>query len=144
MMENLDFENQQISQHPILAIEHLLDPICQYPWYFFERISVHLDLGNTGWVIMYIGFILAFIIAAIVAGLSGGNISRSFGGWSLTIITCMIILIMLFVIDDQLWLYTGIAPSTEEAIVTIILAGLSNLIIYGCITIIVAAMRPRN
>ena len=87
-----EMELDRIATHPTHAAYLLIYPSSFFPW---ELIFRGIDASTLSFTILYIGGVVTFVIAAIVAGLMGGDISNSLGGWVLTCITYMAIQLLL-------------------------------------------------
>ena len=113
-------------------------PIHYYPWELIDSKITAVDI--VGIFIMYIGFFISIIIASIVAGLTGGSLFKSVGGWILTSITCMLLFVIILVIDDYNLGFFG-SIILGEAIVTMIAKVGVNLLIFGALTAVIALIK---
>jgi len=124
-----------ITAYPFLIIYHLTKAFTFFPWYLIELISV-----GTGYMLYYIGVFVALIIASIIAGISGGDIPKSLGGWILTSICCIVLLMAGAYVEAMVKQYICATCTVEEAIVDVLITGATNLLIFGGVTLIVAAI----
>ncbi len=93
---------------------------------------------------MYIGYFISLVIASIIAGLMGGDIVKSVGGWILTCITCMLLFIIIMMIDDyNVSQFCGACPM-GTAIVDALSSVAVNLLIFGALAALIALIKGRS
>jgi len=130
-----------IAEHPIWIIRYLTDPFRNFLWNLVIDLSSGMGIG---WKIWNIGKILSLLFASIIAGISGGSILRSAGGWILTSILSIGLLISMFLIDSwTLGALCGLC-TLNETMVPVIISGIVNLVIFGCVALIVALFAGRS
>ena len=130
-----------MADHPTMVIYTLVRPISNFPWDIIEFIN--LVIGN-GRKIMYVGYFVSLITASIIAGFSGGDIPKSLGGWFLTSICSIISIIAICYMDAFIIInICGVCP-INEAIIEVLITGVTNLLIYGGVTLIIALIVSRS
>jgi len=116
-------------------------PISWYPWVLIDRIIVTSVIGIK---IMYIGYFISLITASIIAGLIGGSVVKSVGGWTLTLMTCMVLFAIILVIDDYNQGFFCNSCSLVQAIGTMTITVGSNLLIFGALTALIALLKGKE
>jgi hypothetical protein len=123
------------SSHPTYIVLWLTEPYTWFPWDLILAIvdeSTHIGLR-----IMYIGFLVSLVVGAIVAAIFGGDFSNSLGGWVLTSLVCIVILIVTFFIDPYNTDWICWPCDVGEAVIHVLVAGVVNLLIFGGITLLI-------
>ena len=91
--------------------------------------------------IIYIGYFISLVIASIIAGVMGGDIVKSVGGW---ILTCMLLFIIIMMIDDyNVSQFCGACPM-GTAIVDALSSVAVNLLIFGALAALIALIKGRS
>ena len=139
--EMLDNVVDRIADHPTHSIFLLIYPSKNFPW---ELLNDFIIVGSLAFKIYYLGGFISFIIAAIVAGLKGGSIGKSFGGWVLTVICSILLFIVIITIDDFNLDYISFTATLVDGIVIVVIAGAVNALIFGAIVIIIAFIKGRS
>ena len=133
-------EIDRISIHPTHGVFLLLYPSRYFPW---ELIFNSIDVGLIEFTVFFIGGFVSFIVAAILAGLMGGDIRNSFGGWILTCISYISMHIAILVIDD--YNLTYLTPGNLiNGIVLVIITGVANMLIFGGLVILIAHLKGKE
>ena len=133
-----EMELDRIATHPTHAAYLLIYPSVYFPW---ELIFRGIDASTLPFTILFIGGVVTFVIAAIVAGLMGGDIGKSFGGWVLTCLTFITVHIVILIIDESNISYVNFYYSLVEAIIWVIIAGAVNMLIFGGLVILIAYLK---
>jgi hypothetical protein len=141
MADLFDLLINNISDHPSHSIYLTTYPTHYFPWELFERFA---ETSSIEFKILWIGGFISFVIAAIVAGLMGGDFLKSFGGWFLTIICAMVLLIIIFAIDDYNLNYVSFTTTLAEGIVIVLITGIVNALIYGVIVLLITFLTGRS
>ena len=95
--------------------------------------SFEADPFNWSYFIVFLGFIIAPLIAAIITGLVSEKKTHAFGAFFLSVIICMLICIILVYQGTYYELQFGITMNQTEALITVTLGSLVNGLIYGII-----------
>ncbi|MFX0060429.1 MAG: hypothetical protein ACFE85_13470 [Candidatus Hodarchaeota archaeon] len=136
---NLAFTD--IAEHPLLILFFLSTPTHHFIWELILWISLPIGVG---WKVLYIGMILSYSLASIIAGISGGSILKSLGGWVLTSICSIVIIIVMFLIDSYTASWFCSLCTFNEAVIEIVLPGIVNLLIFSGVSILVAFLIGRS
>jgi len=139
--ESLDYEFTRFEEHPTFILFRSMYPISWYPWVLINRIIVTSVIGIK---IMYIGYFISLITASIIAGLIGGSVVKSVGGWTLTLMTCMVLFAIILVIDDYNQGFFCNSCSLVQAIGTMTITVGSNLLIFGALTALIALLKGKE
>lgn len=129
------------ADYPWAIIQWLLRPVRYYLWDIINEILATSYISTKTW---FIGMFLSLIIASIIAGLTGGNIKNSFGGWALTMIFSIILYIIPLSLGGQYTNNTCGLCTPQEAIIMVIIIGIVHLLIFGFITLLTALMIGRG
>ncbi len=119
----------------------MIYPSKNFPW---ESIGLFMNTLSLGFKIYYLGGFISFVIAAIVAGLMGGNIGKSFGGWVLTVICSIILFIVIISIDDFNLNYISFTATLVDGIIILSIVGAVNVLIFGVLVIIISLVTGRS
>jgi len=117
-----------IIEKPFRIFFYLLQPIFILP---MDVINSFLLFSNPYMIAMLFGFLFSPFIASIVAGIYGKDALKSFGGWCLTTIICLIMWMVLFSYDSLFRDYITSSIVLERAIITLILNGIVTCLLYG-------------
>ena len=131
-------ELDRIAAHPTHAAFLLIYPSRYFPW---EIILKGIETSSPQFTILYIGGFVTFVIAALVAGLMGGDIGKSFGGWVLTCMTYMVTHIIILIIDESNISYINFYYTLVDAIILVIITGIVNMLVFGGIVILIAYLK---
>jgi hypothetical protein len=131
-----------ISDHPSHGIYLTTYPTHYFPWELFERFAE--TSTTSAFKIYWLGGFISFVLAAIVAGFMGGDLVKSLIGWFLTVVCAMIILVIVFMIDDYNLTYISFTTTLVDGIITVLIAGLVNALIYGVIVLLIAFLTGRS
>ncbi|KKK90193.1 hypothetical protein LCGC14_2725540 [marine sediment metagenome] len=74
----------------------------------------------------------------------GGSISKSFGGWFLTIICSSLLYIAIISIDDFNLNYISFTATLLDGIIIIIIAGAVNLLLFGALVMLISLIAGRS
>jgi len=139
--ELIDLEVERYGDYPAFIPFRMILAAGFFPW---ELLDYYVNMSNTGLKVFYMGLFVAPIIASIIAGLTGGDVLKSVGGWILTCITCMIMFAILFNVEDVTRSYYCLTCSTESAIIEAIVHVLVNLMIFGALAGFIALIIGRS
>ena len=128
----------RIANHPTYIAYTLIYPSSYFPW---ELIFTGIEAPSIPFTIMYIGGVVTFIIAAIVAGLMGGDIIKSFGGWIITCGTYMAVHVIILVIDDYNLNFLSFSATLIDGIIIVIITGVVNMLIFGGLVLLIAYLK---
>lgn len=137
----LEMELERIAAHPSHIGYTMIYPSRFFPW---QLIQLGIENSSYQFTIYYIAGFVTFILAAIVAGLMGGDIIKSFGGWILTCITYMVIHIAIVFIDEYNIFYIHFSYTAVEAIILILITGVVNMLVFGGVVILIAYIRSKD
>ena len=137
----LDNVLDDIAAHPTHSVYLFVYPSQYLPW---EQVINSIDALTLGFKIFYFGGLISFAIAAIVAGIFGGGVGKSIGGWILTVICSSILYIIIISIDDFNLNYISFTATLIDGIITIIIASVVNLLLFGVIVIIITLIAGRS
>ena len=136
MLGILDHAFTRVTDHPSHFILWITYPFTRFPWEWIIEIT---DVVTADGIrVMYIGFMVAFVLAAIMAAIFGGDFSNSLGGWLITSVVCIILLIFAAIIDSYNidWICNGFSCALDYTVVKILVVGLINVLIFGGITLL--------
>ncbi len=74
----------------------------------------------------------------------GGSISKSFGGWLLTIICSSLLYITIISIDDFNLNYISFRATLLDGIIIIIITGAVNLLLFGALVMLISLIAGRS
>ncbi len=138
LLGTLDSFFDSLATSPYIIRSLLFGPLAgNFPSIIVATITLWIG-GFTvepGSVILLVGYIIAPLIAAILSGRFGENKTQSFGGWFLTAIVSVLIILIWIVID------VGEALTPEGIavfVVTYIGIGLIYGLMFGSISLLVA------
>ena len=136
MLGILDHAFTRVTDHPSHFVLWITYPFTRLPWEWITEITEVITAD--GIKVMYTGFIVSFVLAAIIAGFFGGDFSNSLGGWLLTSLVCIVLLIAVAFIDSYNidWICNGYLCALDYTVVKILVVGLINLLIFGGITLL--------
>ena len=137
----MDMIFDRIATHPSYTAYTLIYPSSYFPW---ELIFTGIDSSSIPFAIMYIGGFVSFIIAAIVAGLMGGDIIKSFGGWILTCGTFMAVHVIILVIDDYNLNFLSFSATLIDGIIIVLITGVVNMLIFGGLVLLIAYLKSTD
>ena len=137
----IESELNRIADHPTHIAYLLIYPSQFFPW---DLIFRGINTSMIQYTVLYIAGFVSFVIAAIIAGLMGGDISKSFGGWILTCICYMTVHIIILVIDEFNLIYISSSATLVEGIVIVIVAGAVNMLIFGGLVVLIAYLKSRS
>ena len=134
MLDMLDIKIEIVADHPTYFVFWITYPFKLLPWEFITEITE--EMTADGIRVMYIGFLIALVLASIMAGIFGGDFTNSLGGWLLTSLMCIILQIAIVFIDEFniSWFCSGC--ELDETVVQLIIVGLINLFIFGGVTLV--------
>ena len=135
MEGTLESQFDIIANYPGWIIVKLFYPMARFPWTFLDLAS---QTSSDGLKVIYIGYLFSLIIASIVAGLTAGDIPNAIGGWSITGVVCILLVIVAVYEEYVRWLGYEFLGTLEEVIVEIIVSGILNIIIFGCVAVLIA------
>ena len=136
----LDLHLATISIEPLIIIVDLIHPIGMFPWEAIQRSFNSIP----GFNILYMGFVISLAVASIIAGIFGGSLGKSIIGWILTSVTCIGVFILLISISTANLSFYCFMCSLEEGIIEIFITGISNMLIFGILTSIIAVIKGRS
>ena len=122
------------SSHPTYIGLWLTDPFTWLPWnliFAFIDESIHIGLR-----IMYIGFFASLVVGAIVAAIFGGDFSNSLGGWILTSLVCIMVLLVIIFVDPYNIDWICFPCDLGETVIQVLIVGVVNLLIFSGITLL--------
>lgn len=138
----IDLELERYGDYPAFIPYRMISAAGFFPW---ELLDDFANVSDTGLKIFYMGLFLSPIIASIIAGLTGGDVSKAAGGWILTSITCMILFAILFIVEDAVrGYYCFTCTTTESAIIKAIVHVLVNLMIFGALAAVIALIKGKS
>ena len=137
----------EITSNPLVLFFVFFGPII-----FMPGEVVHLMYGSIatgpydadfiGLIIALIGYIVAPLIASLIAGKVGENKIGSLGGWFLTaIVSSLAIGLLVFLNDPLLLAYYGLVPTIDTFALSL-LSGVINGIFYGTFALLFASIEP--
>ena len=131
-----EFMFDPIAAHPSHAIHLTIYPVRYFPWElittFFDRVS-----DESVFYLYFLGGFISFVIAAIIAGIMGTDISQSFWGWVLTSICYMSLFIAILAIDEYNLRYIDYDATLADGIVLILITGITSMFIFGGLVILI-------
>ena len=130
-----------IAAHPALILFWLANPMQHFIWELIMGIAFPVGVG---WTVLYIGYIFSLTIASIIAGIAGGSILKAVGGWIITSIISMGLIVAMFFIDSYTITYFCGLCTLNEAIVEIVLPGVVNLLIFSGVALVVGFLVGRS
>lgn len=136
-----------ITTNPLVLFFVFFGPIVFFPGEIVQSLFVSIASGPydatfIGSLIALIGYIVAPLIASIIAGKTGEEKAGSLGGWFLTaIISGLAIGILVFFNDPALLAYYGLALTIDTFILSL-LSGAINGIFYGSFALLFASIEP--
>jgi hypothetical protein len=136
----LDLLFGPIAAHPTQSVYLLIYPTRFFPWELINRAIS----ASIAFKIYYLGGIASYVIAAIVAGLTGGSIAKSFGGWILTAICSMLLFILIVILDAENLDFISFSATLIDGIVLILITGTVNALIFGALVILIALIKGRE
>ena len=136
MLGILDHAFTRVTDHPSHFVLWITYPFTRLPWEWIIEITDVMTAD--GIKVMYTGFIVSIVLAAIMAAIFGGDFSNSLGGWLLTSVVCIISLIVITFIDSYNidWICNGFNCALDYTVVKILVVGLINVVIFGGITLL--------
>jgi hypothetical protein len=137
----IDLPLDRIANHPTHSIYLLTYPCRFFPWNIIEYF---LSSSSPGLKILYLGGFISFVVAAIVAGLMGGDIGKSFGGWILTSLCYTGLFIFMITIDSFNLDYICFACTYTEAVVEVLIACIVNMLIFSALVLLIALLKGRS
>jgi len=141
------FSNIQL--YPLLILYYLFGSIFSTPFLIFNLIIVQPFLGNSvpETFLLWLGFLIAPIIAAILAGRFGESKGQCFGGWALTaIISTVSVIIAAFLSTATRNLLFNLPTAAnlpamtvfDELLIFAIAGFVINIIFYGFFALLVS------
>ncbi|MFX1417604.1 MAG: hypothetical protein ACFE9N_01655 [Promethearchaeota archaeon] len=137
----IDLELPRYSTHPVFVFFRLIYPMLFFPW---DLLILGANQALIGFMVFYFGFFISLIVASVVAGLMGGDIVKSVGGWILTSITCILVFIIIALIDSIVLAFVCFSCTFEEVMVQVIIHGLINILLFGVLTAFIAMLKGRS
>ncbi len=109
----------------------LFGPIITFPYtIIFGLANPFAETLTAGLIILYILYIMACLLAAVVAGKIGENKQEAFGSWFLAAMICAGVALTLTLVE-------GVYESQLTwTIVSIIIAGIVNGFMYGAVALL--------
>lgn len=138
----IDLELSKYQTYPTtFFIYRLVYPIGYFPW---DLIIYGIQTGSIAFKVVYLGIFISLVVASIIAGLFGGDALRALGGWALTMIISVLLLIIISSIEIY---YIGIycfGCDLGQAVITALVLFLVNLLIFGALAALIAYLRGRS
>ena len=138
IVELLDFQLDRVADHPTYSIFFVTYPARFFPWELLENFI------STPPKILFLGGLISCAIGTIIAGLMGGDICKSFGGWIVTSISIILLFIAMITIDDFNLGILFFGDTYTEAIVQILITGIINMLIYGALVLLIALIKGKS
>ncbi|MFX1601424.1 MAG: hypothetical protein ACFFB6_12565, partial [Promethearchaeota archaeon] len=138
----IDLELSKYQTYPTtFFIYRLVYPIGYFPW---DLIILGIQTGSIGFKIVYLGIFISLVVASIIAGLFGGDALRALGGWALTMITSVLLLIIISSIENYYIGFYCFGCDLGQAVITALVIFLVNLLIFGALAALIAYLRGRS
>ena len=124
----IDLELSKYQAYPTtFFIYRLVYPIGYFPW---DLLILGIPHASLGFKIIYLGIFISLVVASIIAGLFGGDALRALGGWALTMITSVLLLIIISSIESFYIGYYCFGCDLGQAVITALVLCLVNLLIF--------------
>jgi hypothetical protein len=124
---NLNSIFSVISVQPLSIILYLFGPIVYLPGTVITNIANNFSSLNIADLLTNLGYLIAPLVASLIAGNFSDNKGEAFGGWFLTAIVSMGALLVLFFIGT----------SVSITLIGIIIGGIVNGIFYSCFALLI-------
>ena len=124
---NLLFDD--ITTNPLLILYLLFIPIIMFPGEVFVNLVSEFFITpiDIAYVLLYVGYIVAPFLAALIAGRTGESKGKSFGGWFLTAAVSGAVMIVYSFL---------VSPPTTYGMVIMIISFITNGVFYGCFALL--------
>jgi hypothetical protein len=124
-----------IQNDPLMILFYLFGPIICSPSFIFNWVITQpILLDDMSYLVLGLGYLIAPIIAAILAGRLGENKGQSFGGWLLTVVISTVLVVIGALLNSTLQVVisaTYILGSFNEILVFSLINCVINLVFYG-------------
>jgi len=133
-----------IQTYPLMIFYYLFGSIISYPHIIFEWTIAQPFFGGFDLpdLILGIGYLVASIIAAILAGKFGESKGQCFSGWLLTAVisTGLVIIGVLFsnFFKNELSIVYGWASTIDVLLINIIISCAINILFYGFFAVLIS------
>ncbi len=133
-----------IQTYPLMIFYYLFGSIISYPHIIFEWIITQPFFGSflLPNLILGIGYLVALIIAAILAGKFGESKGQCFSGWLLTAVISTGLVIIGVLISNffkaELNIVYGWGSTIDGLIINIIISCAINILFYGFFAVLMS------
>ncbi|MFX1311476.1 MAG: hypothetical protein ACFFHD_02545 [Promethearchaeota archaeon] len=131
-----------IEAAPLMILYYLFGSILSFPFYNFNWVIITPILNeNTDYLVLGLGYLIAPLVAAILAGHFGESKVQCFSGWLLTAVISSVVLIIVALLGLsqtlQNTLETTYGWTSEDAILTnALISCLINFVFYSFFALI--------
>jgi hypothetical protein len=135
-----------ITINPLVLLFIFFGPIISMPGTVIQSIYAYITLGVyditfIGLMVRLIGYIVAPLIAALIAGRTGETKAGSLGGWFLTAVISSLAIGLLVFINPAILAYYGLTPTIDTFVMSL-LGGVVNGIFYGTFALLFTRIAP--
>ena len=128
--DTLNLLFQAITANPEIIVMLMFGPIALFPMeVYLGLVGFIMGPIDIGAIILYVGYIVAPFLAALIAGKTGGTKGGSFGGWFLTAVLSGAAVLIVAYISPAI-------PVDTNYIIALVISSVTNGLLYGCFALL--------